>query len=94
MILAMALMSWKSWIPRPHSVLWAFKKARKKVKVLVVSVIVWLFVTVDRDLPGSSIHGILKARILEWVAIPFYRGLSPPRDWTWVSCIAGRFFTV
>ena len=43
--------------------------------------------------PGSSIHGILQARILEWVAIPFFRGSSQPRDWTQVSCTAGRFFT-
>ena len=41
--------------------------------------------------PGSSIHGILQARILQWIAIFFSRGIS--RDWTWVSCIAGRFFT-
>ena len=39
------------------------------------------------------IHGILQARILEWVAFPFARGSSPPRDRTQVSCIAGRFFT-
>ena len=38
--------------------------------------------------PGSSIHGTLQARILEWVAIPF------SRDQTWVSCLAGGFFTV
>jgi len=44
--------------------------------------------------PGSSAHGILQARILEWVAIPFSRGPSWPRGWTWVSCIASRFFTV
>ena len=44
--------------------------------------------------PGSSVHGILQARILEWVAIPFSRGSSQPRDWTWVSCIADRFFTI
>ena len=36
---------------------------------------------------------ILQARILEWVAFPFSRGSSQPRDWTQVSCIAGRFFT-
>ena len=42
--------------------------------------------------PGSSVHGILQARILEWVAIPFSRGSSWPRDWTQVSCITGRFF--
>ena len=47
----------------------------------------------DYSLPGSSIHGILQARILEWVAISFSRGYSQPRNWTRVSCIAGRFFT-
>ena len=44
--------------------------------------------------PGSSVHGILQARTLEWVAIPFSRGSSRPRDQTQVSCIAGRFFTI
>ena len=44
--------------------------------------------------PGSSIHGILQARILECVAISFSRGSSQPTDWTWVSCVAGRLFTV
>ena len=44
--------------------------------------------------PGSSVHGILQARILKWVAIPFSRGSSWPMDWTRVSCIAGRFFTI
>ena len=46
------------------------------------------------SLPGSSDHGISQARILEWVAIPFSRGSSRPRDWCRVSCIAGGFFTV
>ena len=40
---------------------------------------------------GSSVHEILQARILEWVAISFSRGSSQPRDQTWVLCIAGRF---
>ena len=44
--------------------------------------------------PGSSVHGILQARILEWVAVPFSRASSQPRKWTQVSHIAGRFFTV
>ena len=43
---------------------------------------------------GASIHGILQARILEWVAIPLSRGSSQLRDWTWVPYIAGRFFTI
>ena len=46
------------------------------------------------SLSVSSVHGIIQARILEWVAIPFSRGCSWYRDWARVSCIAGRFFTV
>ena len=45
-------------------------------------------------LPDSSVHGIFQARILEWVTTPFSRGSSQPSDGTWVSCTAGRFFTV
>ena len=44
--------------------------------------------------PGSSVHGTLQARIVEWVTVPFSRGSSWPRDWTWVSCIAGKLFTI
>ena len=47
---------------------------------------------VDCSPPGSLVHGILQARILEWVAMPSSRG-SSWRNWTHVSCIAGRFFT-
>ena len=50
----------------------------------------------DCSPPGSSVHGILKARMLEWVAISSSRGTSPPRDQTCmssVSCIAGGLFT-
>ena len=48
----------------------------------------------DCSPPGFSVHGILQARILEWVAMPFSRGSSPPRGPTRGSWIAGRFFTV
>ena len=48
----------------------------------------------DYSLPGSSIHGIFQARILEWDAISFSRRSSQPRDWTWVSYVVGRRFTV
>ena len=48
----------------------------------------------DCSLPGSSVYGILQARILEWVAIPFSKESYWPRDQTQVSCNAGRFFTV
>ena len=48
----------------------------------------------DHSPPGSSVHRILQARTLEWVAIPFSRGSFQPRDRTQFSCIAGGFFTV
>ena len=48
----------------------------------------------DCSPPGSSIHGIFQARVLEWVAISFLRGSSQPRDGTQVSHIAGRRFTI
>ena len=46
----------------------------------------------DYSLPGSLVHGIFQARVLEWVAISFSRGSSQPRDRTCVSCIVGRRF--
>ena len=46
----------------------------------------------DRSLPGSAVHGIFQARVLEWCAISFSRWSSQPRDQTWVSRIAERFF--
>ena len=48
----------------------------------------------DYSQPGFSDHGILQARILEWVAILFSRGSSQPRDRTQVSYIIGRYFAI
>ena len=48
----------------------------------------------DCSLPGSSVHGIFQAVVLEWIAISFSRGSSQPRDRTQVSRIAGRCFTI
>ena len=48
---------------------------------------------VDCGPPGASVHGILQARIMEWVAMPSSRESSPPRDGTHISCIASGFFT-
>ena len=48
----------------------------------------------DCSLPGSSLHGIFQTRILEWVFISFSRRSSQTRDWTWVSRITDRCFTV
>ena len=47
----------------------------------------------DCSPPGSSVHGVSQARMLEWAAISFSRGSSWPRDRTWVSWIEGRFIT-
>ena len=65
----------------------------KQMLFLVVLVAKSCLVTPWTSLPGSSVRGILQARILEWVAISFSRGSSKTRDRTLVSCTAGRFFT-
>ena len=64
------------------------------MKVLVAQWYVTLCDTTDCSQPGFSVHGIRQARVLEWVSIPFSRGSSWPRNWTRISCIAGRFFTI
>ena len=64
-----------------------------EVKVLVAQSYPTLCDPMDCSLTGFSVHGILQAIILQWVAILFSRGSSWPRDRTQVSCIAGRFFT-
>ena len=58
-----------------------------KVKVLVAQLCLTLCDPMAWSPPGFSVHGILQARILEWVTIPFSRGSSQPRDQTQVSCI-------
>ena len=64
------------------------------VCVLVVQSCRTLCDPMDCSLTGSSVHGILQASKLEWVAIPFSRGSSCPRDQIWVSQITSRFFTI
>ena len=63
-------------------------------KVLVAQSCPTLCDPMDISSPGSSVHGILQAQILEWAAIPFSRGASQLRDQTQVSCITGGFFTI
>ena len=65
----------------------------KMVCHFVTFVVFLLKIYMDCSLPGSSVQGTLQRRTLECVAIPFPRGFSQPRDWTWVSCMAGGFFT-
>ena len=69
----------------------AGQKTKMKVKSLSC---IRLCDPMDCNLPGSSIHGILQARVLGWVAICFSRGSSWSRDWTWISCFMGRLFMV
>ena len=59
-------------------------------KVFVAQSCLTLCDPTDCSPPGSSVQGILKARILEWVAISFPKGSFRPRDWSCVSCSAGR----
>ena len=63
-----------------------------KVKLWVVQSCLTLCHPTDCSLPGSSVRGSLKERMMEWVDIAFSRGSSWPRVWTWVSCISGKFF--
>jgi len=63
-------------------------------KVLVLWWCPTLWDPMDCLPPGSSVHEILQARILEWVAIPFSRGSYQPRSQSQVSCISGRFCTI
>ena len=65
-----------------------------KVKVPVAQSCLTLCGLMDCSPPGSSVHGILQARILEWVAIPFSSESSQPRDQSQVSCVEDRFFTI
>ena len=63
------------------------------VNVLVAQSYPTLCNPMDYTPPGSSVHGILQVRILEPVAIPFFMGSSQLRNWTQVTCMAGRFLT-
>ena len=79
------------WQFSPNSTSFFFKQLQVKWSHSVMSDSLR---PMDCSPPGSSIHGIHQARILEWVAISFSRGSSQPRDWTQVSHIAGRCFNL
>ena len=65
-----------------------------RVKALVAQSCPTLCNPMDCSPPGSSVHRILQARILKWIAISSSRGSSQSRDGTWVLCLASRFFTI
>ena len=70
-----------------------FEHRRECVVYALLSRVLLFCNPMDYSAPGSSVHGILQARRLEWVAISFSRGSFWPKNQTHVSCIAGRFFT-
>ena len=71
----------------------AFRLQKVDVKVLVAQWCPTACYPMDCNPPGSSVHEVLQARILEWVASPFSRGSSQSSDRTQISCIAGTLFT-
>ena len=70
------------------------EKSKRKSESEIPQLCLTLCNPMDYSPPGSSVHGILQARILEWVAISFSRGSYQPRDRIWVSRIAGRLFNL
>ena len=84
----------KVWLCDGHGLPWKENRlSASKSLVSVTQLCLTLCDPMDCSLPGSSVHGIFQARILEWVAISYSRGSSQPRDWTRVSCTACRLFT-
>ena len=86
------------WLKQPDQGLFperpCFSFLARRKEGLVVQSCLTLCDPMNRGLPGSSVHEILQARILQWVAISFSRGSSRLRDRTPVSCTAGWWFTV
>ena len=73
---------------------WVWSLVKVKSESEVAQSCLTLSDPMDCSLQGPSVHGIFQVRMLEWVAIPFSGRSSWPRDWTRVSCIVGRRFTV
>ena len=87
--------SFSSWVQSHRNCMPTWAVLNKNTGyVLVAQLCLTLWDPMYCSPPGSSVHGIFHARILEWVAISFSRGSSQPRNRTQVSCIAGRFFTL
>ena len=78
-----------SYVPQPLQIFYP-----TLLYVLVTQPCLTLGDPMDCRPPGSSVHGISQARILEWVAMPSSRGSSQPRDQNQNLCIVGRFFTI
>ena len=102
----MAPRRWVIALPSPHLFMEGLISRLTLPHSLLICPFLWAIVVwvtqscptlcdpMDCRLPGSSVHGILQVRILEWVAIPFSRGSSQPKNRTQVSCMTSRFFTI
>ena len=89
----MGLLPLCSWSEELKDELWnPANKVSRPTERLITQLGPTLCNPMDYSPPGSSVCGVLQARILEWVAIPFSSGSSRSRDRIWVSCTAGRFF--
>ena len=85
-----------SWL-HSHSNLWwisSTRSGKSHRNMLVTQSCLILCDPRDCSLPSSFVSGVLQARTLGWLAMPFSRGSSQSKDQTWFSCIAGRFFTI
>ena len=80
-------------LPLSEFFLWLKFSFSPHVQVTSLQLCPTLWDPMDCCPPGSSVHGILQARILEWFVMPFSTGSSPPRDGTHLSCISCGFFT-
>ena len=92
-------MGYSPWVAKSQTRLnnWAHMSLSQLVgkwKLVVAQSCLTLCDPMDCSPSGFSVHGILQARILEWVAIPFSRGSSWLRDRTWISRTVGKFFTI
>ena len=105
MYMSVSVSQFLSSFPGKHKFVFSFSRLLWLFRVFYISLCVCVCVLVaqlcltlcdpmDCSPPGSSVHGILQARILEWIAISFSRGSSQLRDQTQVSCIGSRFFTI
>ena len=81
------------WVSIIWSLSWIFFHVKRVDACSVSKSCLTLRDPIDCSPPGSSVHGIFQARILEQVVTAFSRGSSPPRDWIHIHYISGRFFT-